>query len=387
MKTRTNYQPEDIEALLAEKPFHELYAEEKAFVLEHLASAAEYEQMRETLLSIRGAAGEDQSSKPLRTSPRVKKELMAAFEKEKKKRALIWWNSFGLFLRTSLRFDLAVVRFGFAAVVLLLGIWIVFRMNGNTADKNPVLVKNENAVNPSDNLVKQNPLAINPADSAAEKNMQPSNEKSNPELNNPNQLAVQPSANNQIEIRIPDARDTMKSADGSSNGLISSNTKIHRNPLENVVVTRPFNGYMNNNMNSNFSNTTSNNISSYTGNPNLFVIGANGNPNAANDSLHRKNAMANQLGNTPPDSNLVVGIQSANGTNSAVCCSPAITFNTSPNYTYNWTPNATFNGSGATTATAYTINGISNGTFQTVVPKSRSLASDADALAFYCELK
>ena len=82
MKTQHNYQPEDIEALLAEKSFRELYEEEKRFVLEHLASPQEYEQMRETLLAIRGASGEDESSETLRPALRVKEELMAAFEKE-----------------------------------------------------------------------------------------------------------------------------------------------------------------------------------------------------------------------------------------------------------------------------------------------------------------
>ena len=386
MKTKNHYQPEDIEALLAEKAFHELYADEKKFVLEHLDSAKEYEQMRETLLSIRGAAGEDQSSKPLHTSPRVKKELMAAFEKEKKKRALFWWNSFGLFLRTSLRFDLPLVRFGFAAVVLLLGIWIVFRMNGNSTDNNPVLVKNEKQALPSENPVKQNPLVLAPADSVAGKNLQPEND--NPAIKNQNQFAVQPSIPNytdQIPVQHLNS-DTLKSADGSSNGLISSNTKIHRNPLENVVVTGPFNNFTN--MNSNFNNNVSNNISNYSGNPNLFVTGANGNQNTGNDSLHRKNAMANQLGSTAPDSNLFVGIESVNGT-AAVCCGSTVTFSTSPNLTYNWTPNTTFSVSGTCphNPNSVTIIDANNGTFQAVVPKSRSLASDAGALAFYCELK
>lgn len=129
MKTQHNYQPEDIEALLAEKSFRELYEEEKRFVLEHLASQEEYEQMRETLLAIRGAAGEDESTETLRPAPRVKEELMAAFEKERKRRVALWWSNVGYRLRDLVRFDLPVVRYGFAAVALLLVVWTVVRFN------------------------------------------------------------------------------------------------------------------------------------------------------------------------------------------------------------------------------------------------------------------
>lgn len=145
MKTNQhNYQPEDIEALLAEKSFRELYEEEKRFVLEHLSSPQEYEQMRETLLSIRGAAGEDQSSGTLHTPPRVKEELMAAFEKERKKRAVLWWNSVSLGFRNMLRLDLPVMRLALGTVVLLLGVWIVFRFTATKNQSQPELAKQEN---------------------------------------------------------------------------------------------------------------------------------------------------------------------------------------------------------------------------------------------------
>lgn len=56
MNNTPAYRPEDMEALLQQKAFHELYAEEKKFVLEHLESEAEYERLRGLLLGIRSGA-------------------------------------------------------------------------------------------------------------------------------------------------------------------------------------------------------------------------------------------------------------------------------------------------------------------------------------------
>lgn len=56
MNNTPAYRPEDMEALLQQKAFHELYAEEKKFVLEHLESEAEYERLRALLLGIRSGA-------------------------------------------------------------------------------------------------------------------------------------------------------------------------------------------------------------------------------------------------------------------------------------------------------------------------------------------
>ncbi len=142
MKTDRNYQPEDIEALLAEKAFNELYDEERAFVLGHLSSAGEYERMREMLLAIRGGAGgEDTGS--LGPAPRVKRELLEEFGREQRRRRALWWNSVGLWFRDNLRLDLAVVRVAFAAVALVLAVWLGFRLAGGSPA--PELAKNTDA--------------------------------------------------------------------------------------------------------------------------------------------------------------------------------------------------------------------------------------------------
>ena len=52
MKRKFKYDPEDLESLLLNKRFNELYPEEKEFVLRHMDSAEEDASMRKTLLSI-----------------------------------------------------------------------------------------------------------------------------------------------------------------------------------------------------------------------------------------------------------------------------------------------------------------------------------------------
>ncbi len=140
MRTDHNYQPEDIEALLAEKAFNELYEEERAFVLGHLSSAGEYERMREMLLAIRGGAGGEDTAGTLGPSGRVKRELLEEFGREQRRRRVLWWNSVGLWFRDNLRLDLAVVRVGFAAVLLVLAVWLGFRLAGG--EPAPVIAKN-----------------------------------------------------------------------------------------------------------------------------------------------------------------------------------------------------------------------------------------------------
>ncbi|HEU4718410.1 MAG TPA: SprB repeat-containing protein, partial [Bacteroidia bacterium] len=146
MKTGKQYQPEDMEALLAEKAFRELYDEEKKFVLEHLSSENEYEHLRGMLLAIKGGGGTSgRGSDDLLPSPRVRHELLEEFEKERKRRALIWWNSAGLWLRNGLRFDLPVIRIAFASLVLLIGVWMYFRFTSSSAPEKTIAGKDTSA--------------------------------------------------------------------------------------------------------------------------------------------------------------------------------------------------------------------------------------------------
>jgi hypothetical protein len=137
---KNEYSAEDMEALLADKSFSQLYEEERSFVLEHLSSAAEYERMRETLLAIRGAGGETIGSVENHPSARVKKDLMSRFEEEKKRRMLAWWYGIGFRLRDLLFLDIPAMRIGYVTVILLAG-WFGFSQFGNQEEpvgNNPV---------------------------------------------------------------------------------------------------------------------------------------------------------------------------------------------------------------------------------------------------------
>lgn len=89
------YQPEDIEALLNERGFDELLAEERAFVLRHLSGRAEYEAMRTLLLRTRD---DSTTSRPVEADPEVRTHLVDVFRAEHRPQWRIWLNSVGAWL-------------------------------------------------------------------------------------------------------------------------------------------------------------------------------------------------------------------------------------------------------------------------------------------------
>lgn len=90
MKFESKYDPEDIESLLLHKQFHELYPEEKEFVLRHLENEQEYESMRSVLMELKNISSNDEWLEP---DASIKKNLMREFSSEKKSRFVIWLNS------------------------------------------------------------------------------------------------------------------------------------------------------------------------------------------------------------------------------------------------------------------------------------------------------
>lgn len=90
MKSNNKYDPEDIESLLLHKQFHELYPEEKEFVLRHLENEEEYNSMRNTLFEIKEISS---ASDLLRPDAGLKKELLRAFQGERKSPFIIWLNA------------------------------------------------------------------------------------------------------------------------------------------------------------------------------------------------------------------------------------------------------------------------------------------------------
>ncbi|HTL80813.1 MAG TPA: SprB repeat-containing protein [Bacteroidia bacterium] len=179
MKEHMKYQPEDIEALLAEKSYRELYAEEKKFVLEHLASQEEYERMRETLLSIRGGVGGDKED--LHPGEHVRERLMKEFEEKKRRGAIIWWNGLLIGMRDTLRFDLPIVRYGVAVVAIVIGSFIWLSRSGNDKGNEMLIAGKSDSVNVPQQIVPQPVIVKNdsvepntvPAKSITNENIQP----------------------------------------------------------------------------------------------------------------------------------------------------------------------------------------------------------------------
>ena len=96
MKKKNTYNPEDLEDLLLNKSFDELLESEQEFVLQHIDSIKEYNELRNTLLSIKDYS---KNNEQIIAEPKVKEELLELFEKENKK--AFWFlnlNSIGAFL-------------------------------------------------------------------------------------------------------------------------------------------------------------------------------------------------------------------------------------------------------------------------------------------------
>jgi hypothetical protein len=137
MDRRERYDPEDIEALLAERTFDELLPEERAYVLRHLSGRDEYEAMR-TLLRHMRSVPRDQP--PIEAHPGTRNAVLEAFRAhhtaaDRKPRPRIWLNALAAWLappsagRPWLRPALA---FAGLAVLVTVSVW-VFRDPGPLA--------------------------------------------------------------------------------------------------------------------------------------------------------------------------------------------------------------------------------------------------------------
>lgn len=125
MKQFDKYDPEDIESLLLNKQFAELYPEEKEFVLRHISDEEQYNSMRKMLMEIREIS---QSDDLLTPDASIKKNLMAQFESERKGRFTIWLNS--LFAAPDLPwFRQSGVQMAFGIGIVLIGVWGILQWN------------------------------------------------------------------------------------------------------------------------------------------------------------------------------------------------------------------------------------------------------------------
>ncbi|HMN06297.1 MAG TPA: hypothetical protein PKD45_11270 [Flavobacteriales bacterium] len=95
MERPERYAPEDIEHLMLERGFDELLAEEKAYVLRHLESAADYTRMRALLLHMQE---EGSRQPPVDADPAVREHVLQAFREQQRPQWRIWLNSVAAFM-------------------------------------------------------------------------------------------------------------------------------------------------------------------------------------------------------------------------------------------------------------------------------------------------
>jgi hypothetical protein len=127
MKDNLKYDPEDIESLLMHKQFHELYEEERNFVLQHVEGEEEYESLRRTLFELHDASNNEDLLEP---DPAIKKELMSLFVTERKSRFTIWLNS--LFAQTNIEwYKRPAFALSFATACIAIVVVVIFNRNNN----------------------------------------------------------------------------------------------------------------------------------------------------------------------------------------------------------------------------------------------------------------
>ncbi|MEO8066161.1 MAG: hypothetical protein ABI599_00570 [Flavobacteriales bacterium] len=149
MERQEQYDPEDIEALLLERPFEDLLPEERAFVLRHLSGQDEYEAMRATLNAVRHL---DSERMPITAGAAVRDNVMTAFRAQQQPQWRIWLNSVGaLFIPNPGHGMWApALRIAGVAAVIGVGIWSIARFDDLTPDKMVAEVKDvKNELEPS----------------------------------------------------------------------------------------------------------------------------------------------------------------------------------------------------------------------------------------------
>ena len=130
MERPERYDPEDIEHLLSERPFHELLAEEKAYVLRHIGNAEEYERMRALLLHLRE---DEQQREPLMPDAAAREQVMAAFRAQQRPVWRVWLNSIAAVFaqeHEGFAWRPALALAG-VATVLVVGVAVLYRASFN----------------------------------------------------------------------------------------------------------------------------------------------------------------------------------------------------------------------------------------------------------------
>lgn len=123
MSEKNTYGPEDIEELLREKAFNELYPEEKEYVLKHVSGEEEYSQLQATLGSVMDSSRDNEFAPP---DPKVKEALMNEFRlQHQQQTGRPTWSLNSLFNWIGS----PVLRYAvpsLALILLVLGLWWIF---------------------------------------------------------------------------------------------------------------------------------------------------------------------------------------------------------------------------------------------------------------------
>jgi hypothetical protein len=267
----------DIEQLLREKNWSQLSAAERAELKKLGCAEEEYERMYSMVHQlIAGSGVHDERMKPHHL---VRENLLSAFENEQKKRRAMWWSGWCFRLSGAVRFDIPAVRFGVAALVLIVGAISVFNFLKHD-ESVPVIAKKE-SIQPLKETPKETP--------ATNKNItiEPEKQQSVP------QNIVPQEENIQI---VPAPANNGQVVNQNVPAIVDTNTnRLAMNPVDtNALVISPITAFTNgsnlccgsnvtlsptSNGGSNYSwNATSNGTVMTGGNINYTIVGVNGLP-------------------------------------------------------------------------------------------------------------
>lgn len=113
---RATYDPEDIESLMSQKTFDELYDDERNFVLQHVSDENEYEEIRLTLLAIEIS----ETPRAQTPKPETKTVLLEAFKNQRTSKWLVLLYQVNAFAKGLITTNHSLFRYGFIPATVLL---------------------------------------------------------------------------------------------------------------------------------------------------------------------------------------------------------------------------------------------------------------------------
>jgi len=200
MKEKNENSAFDAEQLLRDKSWDQLNASELKVAQELFSGPAEYERMRSTAHRLRSSAGI--VADEWIPAKHIREDLLIAFDDEQKRRRSLWLNSLVFWFRDRLRLDIPAVRYSVAMVVLLVGIFTLFRLfSGDVNNQVNIVasnnVKPDTSVRPgvvdSQSALVSTPQVVSKIDSLNDKEPMDQRKKARSNTTQPDPLTVTPS--------------------------------------------------------------------------------------------------------------------------------------------------------------------------------------------------